>query len=166
MRFASANTVRCAALCVVVFGCLGSARAEESYKQGDRMVEIVLEDQHGASGTVDGDTARLLFARDMDAGDVVKAALAEDGAALLDSGGTVYVADISGMPGLVRRLFALPKMRKRGYSMLLDVEGEVTQRIPTKAGSATLIDLDALEITNLFYISDVEELKAALRASD
>jgi hypothetical protein len=161
----STNTVRCAALFVSIFACAGSVGATEPYKEGDRMAGVVLEDQHGTTGTIDGETRRVLFTRDMDAGDVVKAALAENGAVLLESGGTVYIADISGMPGLVRSLFALPKMRKRGYSMLLDVEGDATRRIPGESGSATLIDLDALEITGVRYVSDADELKAALGAA-
>ena len=126
----------------------------------------VLEDQHGATGTIDDETRQVLFTRDMDAGDVVKAALAHDGAALLAAGGTVYVADISGMPSLVRRLFALPKMRKRENSMVPDTDGEATRRIPGKSGSATLIGLDGLKITSLRYLADIDELKATLGVSE
>jgi NADPH-dependent ferric siderophore reductase len=140
--------------------------ADEPYEEGEQMAEIALEDQHGVTGAIDADTRQVLFTRDMDAGDVVKAALAQNGAALLAASGTVYVADISGMPSLVRHLFALPKMRKRGYSMLLDVDGEATRRIPGKSGSATLISLNGLKITSFRYLAETDELKAALGVSE
>jgi hypothetical protein len=149
---------------VAVAACLGSAQADEPYIVGDQMTEIALEDQHGVTARVDGDTRHVLFTRDMDAGDVVKSALADNGAALLEIGDTVYVADISGMPSLVRRIFALPKMRKREYSMLLDIDGEATRRIPADSGSATLIGLDAMKITSVRYFADTDELETALEA--
>jgi hypothetical protein len=151
------------AACLFVIGvCVGSVSADEPYKEGEQMVEIVLEDQHGATGTIDDNTRQVLFTRDMDAGDVVKAALAHDGSALLEAGGTIYVADISGMPSLVRHLFALPKMRKREYSMLLDIDGEATRRFPGQSGSATLIGLDGLKIMGVRFLADTDEIKAAL----
>jgi len=152
-------------LLLAVSVCVASVWADEPYKEGEQMAEIVLEDQHGETGTIDGDTRQVLFTRDMDAGDVVKAALAHDGAALLEAGGTVYLADISGMPSLVRYLFALPKLRKREYLMLLDFDGEATRRIPGKSGSATLIGLDGLKITGFRYLADTDEVTAALGVS-
>jgi hypothetical protein len=168
LRFKRTNMVRVkcrqslSACLLALSVCVGSAWADEPYKEGEQMAEIVLEDQHGATGTIDGDTRQVLFTRDMDAGDVVKAALAHDGAALLAAGGTTYVADISGMPSLVRHLFALPKMRKREYSMLLDIDGEATRRFPGQPGNATLIVLDGLKITGVHYLADTDEVKAAL----
>lgn len=145
---------------------VGTVWAGEPYRLGELMAEIVLEDQHGVIGKVDGEIRQVLFTRDMDAGDAVKAALAEEGTSLLDARGTVYLADISGMPSLVRRLFALPGLRKRDYSMLLDVDGEVTRRIPGEAGRATLVGLDSLKITSVRYLATAEEVRAALAADN
>jgi hypothetical protein len=150
-------------LVAVVFSA-GRLEADEPYRVGDEMVAIVLDDQHEVSRSIDGGTRQVLFTRDMDAGDAVKAALAENGAKLLDASGTVYLADISGMPGLVRRLFAMPGLRKREYSMVLDIEGEVTRRIPSEAGRATLVSLDRSKITSFAYLEKPEAVAAALTA--
>lgn len=146
-----------------------AASADAPYAVGDRMAVIELKDQHGRQGKVDATTRQFLFTRDMDAGDTVKAALAEDGPALLSTVPTLYLADISAMPGLVRRMFAMPGMRKRAYPMLLDVEGDVTARIPREAGRATLVRLDALKIVEIRFLASHEEVRSALggvRSSD
>ena len=135
------------------------ASAEEPYKKGDPMVGIALEDQHGEVAKIDASTRLVLFTRDMDAGDTVKAALTEKRAADLEALGLVYAADISGMPGLIRRMFAVPAMRKRGYSMLLDTKGEVTQRFPGEPGRATLIALEELKVTSIRFLGSVDEVE-------
>jgi hypothetical protein len=67
-------------------------------------------------------TRVLLLTRDMDAGGFVREALAEDGAACLDRAGAVYVADVHRVPGVIRRIVAIPRMRTRPYPVLLDTE--------------------------------------------
>lgn len=137
----------------------GVVSAEEPYKKGDEVVGIALEDQFGEAANIDASTRLVLFTRDMDAGDIVKAALIEKRAVDLEALGLVYAADVSGMPGLVRRMFAIPAMRKRGYSMLLDSKGEMTRRIPGEPGRVTLIALDDLEVTSVRFLGSVDEVQ-------
>jgi len=140
----------------VAIGCgpLAALADDGPYVVGDRLERIALEDQHGAEHAIDGKTDVVLFTRDMDAGDIVKAALADTTSAQLDARSVVYVTDISAMPAMVARLFALPKMRKRPYSMLLDRDGDVTARFPARAGHATVLRMDDLEITAVEYVGD------------
>jgi len=61
-------------------------------------------------------------------------------------------------------MFALPRMRKRGYPVLLDTEGAVSERFPGRDGRATLIRLDALTIVGVDQFFAMEELQTALRS--
>ncbi len=98
----------------------------------------------------------------MKGGDVLKAALAEVPPSFLEERHTVYLADISGMPGLVARMFAIPRMRKRPYPMLLDREGSLSERFPDVEGQATVVSLSKLRITAIEHFTTAEELKRAL----
>ncbi|MFP8875694.1 MAG: hypothetical protein VCB99_02025 [Myxococcota bacterium] len=131
---------------------------------GDNVDGFELEDQFGKTHRVDESTGLILFSRDMDGGELLSAALEDKTAKFLADRQAVYVADISGMPGLVARLFALPKMRKRGYPMLLDREGEVTASLPDQEGSGTLIELDGLQIVHVESLSDADAISARLEA--
>ena len=105
---------------------------------GDPMPPLSLVDQHGKAGTVAG--ARVVVvSRDMEAGDVVKKALAGRNQTFLDEHGIVYVANVSGMPAMVTRLFAMPRMRERPYRMLLDRDGDATKDVPAVAGRPTVL---------------------------
>jgi len=134
----------------------------EPYGVGDMLPAARFDDQHGRTHTLHGHVRVIVFSRDMEAGDVIKAALSEDGARVLGDAGAVYVADVSGMPAVIRRVFALPRMRARGYPMLLDTEGEVTARFPARAGQATVLVLENLRVTTVQHHPDAVGLRDAL----
>jgi hypothetical protein len=130
----------------------------EPYAVGDRIAAFTLEDQHGEAHTLSQDVTLLLFSRDMDGGDLIKAALSDAPAGFLTSRNALYLADISRMPKLIAKLFALPSMRKRPYAMLLDRDGATTARLPSAEGRATLIYLQDLEITRILHATTAAEL--------
>lgn len=152
------------ALVLVLSVAAGVARAEP-YAVGAQLEPLELPDQHGQTRHVDAGRRALLFTRDMDAGDVLKQALAADGKALLDAAGAVYVADVSRMPAFVRRMFALPRLRERPYPVLLDTEGTKTARLPGQAGKITFLVLDQLRIVEIRYLGTAEEVRSALGAA-
>ncbi len=132
---------------------------------GSRMPEIALADQHDAAGTIGPAVRLVVFTRDMDAGDIVKEALAERGAALLDSARAVYVADIARMPAIISKLFAVPAMRKRAYRMLLDRDGNATAAFPAVDKKVTLMQLRELTFEHVEYVDSAAALRAALQAA-
>lgn len=131
---------------------------------GDTLHELTLQDQHGAQRVVDATARMILFSRDMDGGDVLKSALAELPSGTLDTAHVAYVSDISGMPGLIARLFAVPSMRRRPYPMLLDRTGEATAFLPDEPGLASLIYLDRLQITRIEHLAEPEVVRARVLA--
>jgi hypothetical protein len=129
---------------------------------GDTLPELTLQDQHGAQRVVDATARVILFSRDMDGGDVLKTALEDLPEGTLEERSVVYVSDISGMPGIIARLFAVPSMRRRPYPMLLDRTGEATALLPDQPGQATMIHLDALRITRIEHFDDAEAARTRI----
>ena len=142
--------------------CLPLAATAEPLQVGSQLEAFSIEDQFGNTHAIDGSLRAILFTRDMEAGEVVKAALSEDGPAQLAGAGALYVSDVSGMPGLVRRIFAIPSMRKRPYAMGLDVDGSLTRDFPSVEARATLLVLEELEVTRIEELGSPEALRAAL----
>lgn len=131
---------------------------------GDSLPPLTLEDQHGEERSVDASTRAILFSRDMDGGDILKAGLADLPEGTLEEAQAVYVSDISGMPRLIARMFALPRMRRRPYPMLLDRTGETTALLPDVPGRATLIHLEELRIDSLEHLETAEDVRARVLA--
>jgi len=144
---------------------LAAPAAAEPLGEGDLLPGLTLEDQHGEARVIDAGVRHLLFARDMDGGGVLKDALSDGGAELLDATGSLYVADVSRMPGLIRRIFVLPSLRRRGYPILLDTDGTATADFPGEKERAALIELAGLRITRIRYFTESAELERALQAA-
>lgn len=126
-----------------------------------QLAPFSLPDQHGETRAVDASVRLVVLSRDMDGGSVVREALAKQGggaAAFLAAHGAVYVADVSRMPGLVRSLIALPRMRSRPYPVLLDEDGKATAALPSEEGRATVLWLDALHPQRVDFAATPEAL--------
>jgi len=132
---------------------------------GATMPNLTLADQHDVAGNVDSATRLVIFTADMDASDHVEAALAENGAAKLAAAGAVWVANISRMPRIITKLFALPSLRKRPYRMLLDRDGKATADLPRASGRVTLLYLEESKIARVDYADSPEQVAAALSAN-
>jgi hypothetical protein len=139
-----------------------AAESDAPYRVGDVLPEITLDDQHDERGGVDATTRILLFSRDMEGGKLLRAALEDTGEGFLQERQVVYVSDISGMPKLVARLFAVPSMRRRPYPMLLDRTGEATARLPDVEEQATLLFLDDLRIERIEHVDSANGVRALL----
>lgn len=72
------------------------------------------------------------------------------------------MADISGMPGMIARLFALPKMRGYGYSLLIASDPDATAHIPRQPGKVTLIQLKDGRVTGISFTDDPAEIEQVL----
>jgi NADPH-dependent ferric siderophore reductase len=114
---------------------------------GDTLPALTLEDQHGQPVLAPGAARWLLFAPDKPAADLAQAWLQPRGAGVLSRLQAVYLADISGMPALVTRLFALPKLRELPFPVGMVREASLTASIP-RQGRVTQIQ-QAVDIAAL-----------------
>jgi hypothetical protein len=134
----------------------------EPYAVGGTLRPFSVEDQHGERVAVGEGLRVLLVSRDMDAGGIVKGALGDADQRFLDERGAAYVADISGMPALISRMFALPRLRERKYRVLVDRDGTIARDFPRVEKRPTLVALDGLRIVAIEHPASAGELREAL----
>lgn len=127
-------------------------------KVGDTLVPISLLDQFEKPLNVTAETKVLLFSRDMDGGEIIQAAFADTPDDQRPAN-LVYVADISGMPSLIAKYVAVPKMQDYPFTLALDREGEITAVFPVVKGQATIIKLNDLKIQSIEFAQDAKMLK-------
>lgn len=132
---------------------------------GAAMPAIQLEDQHGRPLRVDAGTQRLLFSCEKSVNDLVSKTLLAQPAGVLERQQTVYVADISGMPVLVTRLFALPRLREQPFAVGLVREAAEQAQvadIPRQPGAATVLRFVDGHLTEIHLARNEAQLRAAL----
>ena len=132
---------------------------------GARLPEIVLKDQHDRPVAVTASTRRLVFSAERAVGDMVSKLLSAQPAGVLDRQHAVYVADISAMPSLVTRMFALPKMRELPFAMGLVREAAEQAQVadlPRQPGAATVLHLADGRVRQIDLVRNEAQLLAAL----
>jgi hypothetical protein len=160
---------RVAAVLALLTAAPTAAASQGPLAVGDAIAPFELMDQHEKSHTVDAGVRVLLLSRDMDGGGVVREALERQGdaaGAFLAERSAVYVADVSRMPGLVRRMIAIPRMRGRPYPVLLDQEGTTTAALPSQAGKASVLWLDGLRLVRVEQVDTPDALLELLGAGN
>ena len=158
-KFAWSATLCLAALTVhgpVVAAPLGA---------GSALPTLTLKDQHDKPVAIPPDTRWVLFSAEKSVSDMVGSVLSAEPAGAMGRAHLVYVADISAMPAMMTRMFALPKLRELPYSIALVREAaDIAQvaDLPRQPGAATLLRLDNGRIAQVTAVGNAADLRAAL----
>lgn len=125
---------------------------------GGVLPALALEDQHGRMVSTSASTRLVLFAADKAASDLINEVLAARPAGVLDGLGAVYFADISAMPALVTRMFALPALREMPFAVGLGREASQLADLPRQKGAATVVRLVDGKVASIEYARNVGQL--------
>ena len=128
----------------------------------DKIDPVTLEDQFEQPLVVNEHTKVVLFSRGMKGGELIQEAL-ETIPVEQQPTEMAYIADISGMPSLIARFVAIPKMKDLPFAMGLDREGEVTASWPAEKDTATVVTLDKLSVVTIEFYDSGEAIIKALK---
>ncbi|CAA6805309.1 MAG: FAD/FMN-containing dehydrogenases [uncultured Thiotrichaceae bacterium] len=130
----------------------------ERAKVGDALPTVTLSNQHGKAVVIADDVKTVLYVGEMSVSKVASAFFNEQEADFLTKHQAYYIADISGMPSIITKMFAIPKMKKRPYDILLVKEEKDVALIPRKEDSMTVIKVKEGLISSVDYVKTGEEL--------
>jgi hypothetical protein len=146
--------------------CLSPVFAQ-TIAEGQHLDPFTLTDQFEKSVTINNETRAIIFSREKSTANLVKKAYETIPVKDRHQAETVFISDISNMPGMISRFIAIPALKERDYQVLLDKEGEKTRQFPSREGKLTLILLDnKLRIKKLTYLDSVDTLKPYLIANE
>ena len=147
-------------LAAVLLASLGVSAAP--LEPGVLLPTLALSDQHDKPLALGLGTKQLLFAADKAASDRVNEVLSAQEPGFVGRNGIAYVADISAMPAMVTRMFALPKLRALPFPVGLVRDAALTAALPRQPGQVTVLDLDQGVITRIRHAADAQALRLAL----
>lgn len=127
------------------------------------LTTITLPNQWGKSVEINKNTQLVVFSADKASGNLVKEVFGDLALTDLSKRNWTYVADISGMPSLITKMFALPKMKKYPFAMGLDREGKVTQALPRETDKVSVIQLQQLKVVDAQFFDNKKALKDYLQ---
>lgn len=129
---------------------------------GDATPTFEIKDQFDKSYKLSADTKTILVAETRSTSVIIREYLLSKDKNFLTANKTQYIADISGMPGLISKYIAIPKMKKYPFSILL-VDEEQAKSFSTKEDEITVYSVVDGKVSDVKYIKTTEELDAVFK---
>lgn len=130
-------------------------------KQNDKLRVFVLSDQFGAYHTVGRHIKTIIFSSQKDTSNDINTYIASKNPNFLKENNAVFIADISKMPAIITRMFAMPKLKKYKHNILL-VNNEDDDRFSEKEEQITIYKLENSVVKKIYYIKSAKEIEKAL----
>ena len=141
---------------------LGLSAIANSLTIGNNLPTLTIKDQFEKDFTVDANIKTIIFSATKTEGTTIKEFLLTKDKDYLATNKTVYVADITGMPSLITKFIAMPKMKDYPFSVLL-VDEATKGLFPVKEDMISIISLENGKITDIKYVKTAEELGQNLK---
>ena len=129
---------------------------------GSVIPTLTVKDQFEKEHTVDANIKTIIFSATKTEGTTIKEFLLTKDKDYLTANKTVYIADITGMPSLITKFIAMPKMKDYPFSVLLIDEAN-KGLFAVKEDMISIISLDNGKITDIRYVKTAEELGQNLK---
>jgi hypothetical protein len=133
-----------------------------SLSVGSDVSQIKIKNQFDAINPIGAETKTILFASDKATSDILKEYLLSKEGDILTKNNALYVADISGMPSLISKFIALPKMKKYPFSVML-LDDTNKDFFGKEEGKIIVYSLDNLKVTQMKSISTAKELEEIIK---
>lgn len=122
------------------------------FKVGDTLPPITLQDQFDKKLTVEAKDTLLIMAFEKDISVAVNDYLRTQPASFLKTHHAKYISDISAMPSFITSMFALPKMKKYPFSVML-INNDFGKQFNRQEGKITVFTLKKHKITEIKYVA-------------
>ena len=157
--------LRCAVCGIALLACALGWAGEMPVANQSPLAFDGLVDQFGKPFDGTEQMALIMLVSGMKAKNLVRDTLERVDVGCLRDRRVVYLADISGMPKLISKLFAVPKMRDLSYPVWLDYSGEVADSLPSETDRITVLSLDSpRHVSAVNFVATGEQLGDILTA--
>ena len=143
---------------VFLLALFTTALFSNSFNVNTNIGSFELADQFEKKHTVNADVKTMIVSFEKDTSAGINEFLSTKEKGFLEANNTVFIADISGMPSLITSFFALPKMKKYNYNILL-IYDENEKRFLKQEEKLTVYKLENGVITSVEYI-DTKDIPA------
>ena len=141
---------------------LGLSAIASSLTVGNTLPTLKIKDQFEKEHIVDANIKTIIFSATKTEGTTIKEFLLTKDKDYLITNKTVYIADITGMPSLITKFVAMPKMKNYSFSILLIDEANKTL-FPVKEDMISIISLENGKVTDIKYVKTAAELGEILK---
>ena len=149
----------------VLVGCSSRPKGVESViKVGKTLKPFTLNDQFEKPHTLTPDVKKIIFVFAKKSGHTVRKYFNTKPVDYLKNHHYVFVADVSGMPSIIYKMFAKSDLQKHKYPIWLIFDSKNSAKFVNEKNEDKImvVTLDNLKIKKVQFFDDVEGLKKAL----
>ncbi|PHR54121.1 MAG: hypothetical protein COA44_14165 [Arcobacter sp.] len=127
---------------------------------------FVLKDQHQKAHTIPADTTTLIFAFSKDMGHTCNDFFASKEDTYLNDNHSIFVADVSGAPSIIRSMFIMPGLKDFKHTVLVIDDKNVATgyKVGMDTEKIVIVSLDNNIITKITTVTTTQELANAIEA--
>ncbi len=122
------------------------------FKVGDTLPAITLSDQFDKEFTVGGKDKLVIMAFEKDISIAISNYLKQQPASFLATHHSKYISDISAMPSFLSSMFALPKMKKFPFSILL-IKDDFGKQFARTEGKMTVYQIKDHKVHSIQFLT-------------
>jgi predicted transcriptional regulator len=141
---------------------LGLSAFANSLTVGSNLPTLTIKDQFEKEFTIDSKIKTVIFSATKEESNTIKEFLASKDKDYLTNNNIAYVADITGMPSLISKWVAIPKMKDYTFSILL-IDEDNKALFPVQEDKISIITLENSKITSIKFIKTADELAATFK---
>jgi uncharacterized protein YceK len=143
---------------------LNSGEVSSAIIIGKSLQDFTFYDQFDKPVSLSTSTKKVMFAFTKPTGHLIKMFMADKKPNYLTSRDIIFIADISGMPSIIAKMFAIPDMQESKYPVLLIKEKEKALgfRNEKHKDAAMIITLDNKIVKDVKFVTNAKDLEKAL----
>ena len=131
---------------------------------GKKLAPFTLKDQFDKEHNLTSDVKKVIFAFTKPTGHIMKIYMGVRKPDYLTSRDILFIADISGMPSLIAKMFAIPDMKESKYPILLikEKKNAIRFRNEEQKNAVMIISLDNKIIKSVKFVTNEVDLKSEI----
>jgi len=142
---------------------------ELNIKTGDVMIEqnstiepFKLNDQFGEEHNIEQMPKLMICSFGKESGKLISSYFNAQDSNYLSTHNIKLMADVSGVPSLLRKTIILPKMKKYGFKILVSTESDFMKQFPSKEDMLTIFKIDNGVVQEVVFVADEAKLKEVI----
>lgn len=138
-----------------------NGKVSQNIEIGKQLADFSFKNQFDKEVSLKSTTKKIIFVFTKPTGHLVKQYLSSKAKGFLEKRDIIFIADVSGMPSIIFKMFALPDFQKSSYSVLLIKDKEKSKRFRNEAhkDEVMIISLDNKKVKSVKFISTEKDLK-------
>jgi hypothetical protein len=144
---------------------LGDSYTNKGYtmiEQNSTVEPFTLNDQFGKEHRLEQMPKLLICSFGKETGKLISNYFNSQDSNYLTTHEIKIIADVSGVPSLLRSTFILPKMKKYSFEILISTESSFSEQFPQKEDELTILKIEDSTVKEVLFVADEAKLKAVI----